>query len=203
MRFLIFILAVLVVAFIVWRIGRGGKIEIVAHAKLLFKTWSVWLASVGSVIGAWVQSFPDSATYAWNGLPEDVKSFIPQHFLGLGAAFMVAMAVIAQFIRQKKLVKELPRVVTTASGAEPAAVLTAVPAAGPVAVAAPPPAAAPVAAAAPPPAAEPVAVAPPPPAAEPVAVAPPPPETNTPAPPTTSAEAPPPTTPPPTTGDKS
>lgn len=134
MRFNIFILAVLVVAFIVWRIGRGGKIEIVAHAKLLFKTWSVWLASVGSVIGAWVQSFPDSATYAWNGLPDDMKSFIPQHFLGLGAAFMVAMAVIAQFIRQKKLLKQLPAVAATARAVAPMVVTPR----GPAAVIPPP-----------------------------------------------------------------
>ena len=116
MRFLIFILLVVTVAFFVWRISHGGKIERVAHAKLLFKTWSVWLASVGSVLGAWVQSFPDSAIYAWNGLPDDVKSFIPQHFLGLGAAFMVAMAVIAQFIRQKERVKEMPAAAAALTG---------------------------------------------------------------------------------------
>ncbi len=121
MKFLIFILFVLAVIFIIWRISRGGKIEIVAHAKLLFKTWSVWLASLGSVTGAWVQSFPDAATNAWSELPEDVKSFLPQHYLGLGAAFMVAMAVIAQFVRQRKLVDEMPAVSATAAVATPAA----------------------------------------------------------------------------------
>ncbi len=133
MRFIIFILFVLAVIFIVWRISRGGKIEIVAHARLLFKTWSVWLASAGSAVGAWVQSFPDSASNAWEGLPEDVKSFIPQHFLGLGAAFMVAMAVIAQFIRQKKLVKELPAVIAAAPIAAPKAVTTSAPITAPAA----------------------------------------------------------------------
>lgn len=103
MKFVLFLLFVLAVVFIVWWVRRQGKIELVAHTKLLFRTWSVWLASTGSVIGAWVQSFPDSAMNAWTTLPGDVKTIIPQHYLGLVASFMVALAVIAQFIRQKKL----------------------------------------------------------------------------------------------------
>ena len=63
MKFILFIMLVLLVAFAVWWITRHGKIELVAHAKLLFKTWSLWLASIGSFVGAWVQSFPDSAAY--------------------------------------------------------------------------------------------------------------------------------------------
>ncbi|MDW8846726.1 hypothetical protein SD961_12635 [Erwinia sp. MMLR14_017] len=103
MKFILFIMLVLVVAFAVWWITRHGKIELVAHAKLLFKTWSLWLASIGSFVGAWVQSFPDSAMSAWTSLPGDVKTVIPQHYLGLIASFLVAMAVIAQFVRQKSL----------------------------------------------------------------------------------------------------
>lgn len=103
MKFFIFLLIVVAVGFAVWWISKHGKLEIVTHARLLVKTWSVWLASIGSAIGAWVQSFPDSAMTAWTSLPVDVKSFIPQHYLGLIASFMVAMAVIAQFVRQKTL----------------------------------------------------------------------------------------------------
>lgn len=103
MKFILFVLIVFAVVFLVWWVSKHGKIELVAHAKLLFKTWSVWLASVGSAIGAWVQSFPDSAMNAWTSLPGDVKTVIPQHYLGLIASFMVAMAVVAQFVRQKSL----------------------------------------------------------------------------------------------------
>lgn len=109
MKFILFILMVLAMIVIVWWVKKHGKIEFVSHARLLFKTWSVWLATGGSAIGAWVQTFPDSAMNAWNGLPVDVKSFIPQHYLGLIASFMVAMAVIAQFIRQKGLKAQTER----------------------------------------------------------------------------------------------
>ncbi|CAX60180.1 MULTISPECIES: DUF7940 domain-containing protein [Erwiniaceae] len=103
MKFILFLLIVLAVIFLVWWVSKHGKIELVSHTKLLFKTWSVWLASAGSAIGAWAQSFPDSAMNAWTALPEDVKTFMPQHYLGFVASFMVAMAVIAQFVRQKTL----------------------------------------------------------------------------------------------------
>ncbi|MFU9137920.1 hypothetical protein [Erwinia tasmaniensis] len=103
MKFIVFLMAVLIVVALLHWVVKHGKVEFVLHAKLLFKTWSVWLASIGSVAGAWVQSFPDSAISAWNGLPEDVKSILPQHYLGFIASFMVAMAVVSQFIRQKPL----------------------------------------------------------------------------------------------------
>ncbi len=106
MTFIIFLTIVLVVIIALLLIRKYSSLEFVAHAKLLFKAWSVWLASIGSAISAWVQSFPDSALNAWNMLPPDVKSFIPQNYLGMLGAFMVAMAVMSQFVRQKKLVEQ-------------------------------------------------------------------------------------------------
>ncbi|WP_338556644.1 hypothetical protein [Erwinia sp. E_sp_B04_7] len=103
MKFILFLLLVLAAILLIWWVKRHGKIELVSHFRLLFKTWSVWLASAGSAVGAWVQSFPDSAMNAWTALPGDVKTYIPQHYLGLIASFMVALAVMAQFIRQKTL----------------------------------------------------------------------------------------------------
>jgi len=103
MRWLFFIIAVLSVVIVLLIMQRFTTLEFVAHARLLFKTWSVWLASLGSMLSAWVQSFPSSALDAWNTLPEDVKSILPHNYLGLIGAFMVAMGVIAQFVRQKNL----------------------------------------------------------------------------------------------------
>ncbi|EOS92928.1 hypothetical protein [Erwinia tracheiphila] len=40
---------------------------------------------------------------AWQQFPSDVKAIIPQNCLGMIGAFMVAMAVIAQFVRQPAL----------------------------------------------------------------------------------------------------
>lgn len=105
MSFFIWLLIILTIVVGVLLIRKYTTLEFVEHAKLLFKTWSVWLASLGSAISAWVQSFPDAALNAWNVLPPDIKSFLPQQYLGYIGAFMVAMGVIAQFVRQRKLLE--------------------------------------------------------------------------------------------------
>lgn len=106
MTFVIWLLIILAAIIAVLLIRKYTSLEFVAHAKLLFKAWSVWLASAGSALSAWVQSFPQSALDAWNVLPPDIKSFLPQNYLGLIGAFMVAMAVISQFIRQHRLLEK-------------------------------------------------------------------------------------------------
>ncbi len=103
MRWLMFLTAVLTAIIILLLLQRFTTLQFVSHARLLFKTWSVWLASMGSMLSAWAQSFPSAAVDAWNVLPEDVKSILPHNYLGLVGAFMVAMGVIAQFVRQKNL----------------------------------------------------------------------------------------------------
>lgn len=103
MKWLFFLTAVLTAIIIVLILQRFTTLQFVSHARLLFRTWSVWLASLGSILSAWVQSFPLSALEAWNTLPDDVKSILPHNYLGLVGAFMVAMGVIAQFVRQKNL----------------------------------------------------------------------------------------------------
>lgn len=103
MNFAIWLLIIVATVIAVLLIRKYTSLEFVAHAKLLFKAYSVWLASAGSALSAWVQSFPQNALDAWNVLPPDIKSFLPQNYLGLIGAFMVAMGVIAQFVRQKKL----------------------------------------------------------------------------------------------------
>lgn len=96
---------VLVVIIGLLLIRKYTTLEFVSHAKLLFKTWSVWLAAIGSTLSAWVQSFPQSALDAWNVLPPDIKSYIPPNYLGMVGAFMVVMGIIAQFVRQRKLLE--------------------------------------------------------------------------------------------------
>ena len=115
MRWLMFLVAVLTAIIILLLLQRFTTLQVVSHARLLFKTWSVWLASLGSMLSAWAQSFPSAAVDAWNVLPEDVKSILPHNYLGLVGAFMVAMGVIAQFVRQKNLLNAKEQ----AEGAKP------------------------------------------------------------------------------------
>lgn len=106
MRWLMFLVAVLMAIIILLLLQRFTTLQFVSHARLLFRTWSVWLASLGSMLSAWAQSFPSAAVDAWSVLPEDVKTILPHNYLGLVGAFMVAMGVIAQFVRQKNLLNE-------------------------------------------------------------------------------------------------
>lgn len=115
MRWLMFLVAVLTAIIILLLLQRFTTLQFVSHARLLFRTWSVWLASLGSMLSAWAQSFPSAAVDAWNVLPEDVKSILPHNYLGLVGAFMVAMGVIAQFVRQKNLLNAKEQ----AEGAKP------------------------------------------------------------------------------------
>ncbi|MFE0584822.1 DUF7940 domain-containing protein [Pantoea vagans] len=103
MTFLFWLLIIVAIIIALLLIRKYTSVEFVSHTRLLFKAWSVWLASLGSMLSAWVQSFPQNALDAWNVLPPDVKALLPQNYLGLIGAFMVAMGVIAQFVRQKTL----------------------------------------------------------------------------------------------------
>jgi len=110
-----FLVAVLTAIIILLLLQRFTTLQFVSHARLLFRTWSVWLASLGSMLSAWAQSFPSAAVDAWSVLPEDVKTILPHNYLGLVGAFMVAMGVIAQFVRQKNLLNAKEQ----AEGAKP------------------------------------------------------------------------------------
>lgn len=100
---LIFIICVVMAITGVLLAVRLGLLEFVSGKRALFKTWSVWLGSLGAALSALIQAFPDAALQAWNTLPADVKSMLPEHYVGIAAAFLIAMAVLSQFIRQKNL----------------------------------------------------------------------------------------------------
>lgn len=106
MKFALYLSLIFIALLLLLLIRRYSSLEFVHHARLLFRTWSLWLATLGSVTGAWVQSFPDSAMRAWQLLPADLKSVIPADYLGIISTFLVAMAVMAQFVRQRPLVNE-------------------------------------------------------------------------------------------------
>ena len=94
------IIAAIVIAFIL--LQRYTKLEFVAHAKLLFKAWSVWLGTIGATLMA----APDYLLSAWSGLPDELKSLIPSTWLTYIGPTLVFLGVVSQFIRQRKLLQE-------------------------------------------------------------------------------------------------
>ena len=103
MSLLIIILGALGIFIGLLLIRKYTSVEFVAHARLLWKTWSVWLGSIGAVIGAALLQFPDAALNAWNMLPPDLKSYVPPHILSYISPTLMGLAVAAQYIRQPKL----------------------------------------------------------------------------------------------------
>ncbi|NWA62987.1 hypothetical protein HX773_18950 [Pantoea sp. B9002] len=103
MTFLVWLLIIFAMIIVLLLIRKYTSLEFVAHAKLLFKAWSVWLGAISAAVTGYMMQFPNAALDAWNSLPPDVKSFIPPNLLGYISPTLMVMAVLAQYVRQNKL----------------------------------------------------------------------------------------------------
>lgn len=103
MTFLYIILAIMVVVIGLLLIRKYTSLEFVSHAKLLFKAWSVWLSSAGTLLGLYLLDAPDALLGVWRILPDDLKSVLPVNFSQYLSYVLIALGVISQFIRQNKL----------------------------------------------------------------------------------------------------
>lgn len=94
------IIASIAVVFLL--LQRFTSLEFVTHAKLLFKTWSVWLTSIGAMLS----TSPDTLLAIWAGLPDELKQMIPSTWMTYIGPGLIALGVASQFIRQDKLRRE-------------------------------------------------------------------------------------------------
>ena len=105
MSILIFICVVAVIV-VVLLIRKYTSVEFVSHARLLFRAWSVWLSGIGAALGVYLASAPDAIISAWNMLPPDLKSMLPVNIAQYVSYLLVALGIVSQFIRQKRLVEK-------------------------------------------------------------------------------------------------
>lgn len=103
---LIFLAIVLIAVAAILIIHKYSSVEFVAHARLLFNAWSVWLTGAGTLLGVYLASAPDAIISAWNMLPPDLKSMLPVNIAQYVSYFIVALGVISQFIRQRSLAEK-------------------------------------------------------------------------------------------------
>ncbi|QNU44372.1 hypothetical protein IDH70_04905 [Mixta calida] len=103
MSILIFIGVVAVIVATVLLIRKYTSVEFVSHARLLFRAWSVWLGGIGTALGVYLASAPDAIITVWNMLPPDLKSMLPVNIAQYVSYLLVALGIVAQFIRQKRL----------------------------------------------------------------------------------------------------
>lgn len=102
----IFVLVVAVSVVILLLLQRLTKLEFVSHARLLWKTWSIWLGSLGTTLTAICYAFPDAAIAAWSYLPDDVKSTLPPSVVSFIGPFLMFMGLLSQFVKQHKLAEQ-------------------------------------------------------------------------------------------------
>lgn len=98
--FLAFVVGIVIVLFIAHKYTR---LEFVAHAKLLWKTWSVWLIGAGTALGVYLAAVPDALVQAWLMLPPDLKAMLPVNVAQYISYALIALGVVSKFIRQPKL----------------------------------------------------------------------------------------------------
>lgn len=106
MNVIAFLAMVIAMIAIVLLVRKYSSVEFVAHARLLFRTWSVWLTGFGTLLGVYLASAPDAIITAWNMLPPDLKAMLPVNIAQYVSYFIVALGVIAQFIRQRSLAEK-------------------------------------------------------------------------------------------------
>lgn len=106
MTTLIFLAIVLIAVAAILIIHKYSSVEFVAHARLLFRAWSVWLTGAGTLLGVYLASAPDAIISAWNMLPPDLKAMLPVNIAQYVSYFIVVLGVIAQFIRQRSLAEK-------------------------------------------------------------------------------------------------
>ncbi|HAZ3449843.1 TPA: hypothetical protein QHC20_004458 [Raoultella ornithinolytica] len=103
MKMIIFALLTLVAVLVLLLLRKYTRLEFVDHARLLLKTWSVRLGTIGALIGVWAQSFPDAALHAWAMLPPDIKNILPPNIVAMISPALVVLAVLSQYVRQPAL----------------------------------------------------------------------------------------------------
>lgn len=103
---IIFALIVVVVVVALLLLQRFTKLEFVSHARLLWKTWSIWLGSLGTTLTAIFYAFPDAAIAAWSYLPDDLKSTLPPAVVSFIGPFLMFMGLLSQFVKQHKLAEQ-------------------------------------------------------------------------------------------------
>ncbi len=98
--FLTFVVGIVIVLLIV---HKYTGLEFVAHAKLLWKTWSMWLIGAGTALGVYLVAAPDALVQVWLMLPADLKAQLPVNVAQYISYVLIALGLVSKFIRQPKL----------------------------------------------------------------------------------------------------
>ena len=79
------------------------KPELIPNWKSAWRFWSVRLAIAGSAITGILIASPEAAMFAWNQLPEDLKSQIPPRYTAFIGVGVYVLSIVARMMKQPNL----------------------------------------------------------------------------------------------------
>lgn len=82
---------------------KKSNLNLVSHAAVLHKTWSMRLNAIAFSIGGWLVMFPDAALHAWNLLPADIKSELPENTMQIISYVLIGASMLSQYVKQTRL----------------------------------------------------------------------------------------------------
>lgn len=79
------------------------KPELIPDWKKAWRFWSMRLAALGTAITSLLILWPDAALQAWNLLPQDLKSVLPERMVPIIGVGIFILSMVARVINQPKL----------------------------------------------------------------------------------------------------
>lgn len=79
------------------------KLELIPTWQSFWRFWSIRFAVLGSMLLTFVTAFPDAALQAWLMMPQDLKQFLPPHYLQIVSVGLFILSIVARLIKQPKI----------------------------------------------------------------------------------------------------
>ena len=81
------------------------NLKLIEQWRLFWRMWSIRFTALGTVLLGWITASPDIITAAWNSLPDEIKSYIPQEYLMYVTISLFILGMFSRIIKQDKLDK--------------------------------------------------------------------------------------------------
>ena len=70
--------------------------------RTLSRRWAFYAGVGGAALSSFLIAFPDAALYAWNMLPADLKSTIPERYTPLIGMSVFGLSLLGRLIKRPK-----------------------------------------------------------------------------------------------------
>jgi hypothetical protein len=77
------------------------RAHLIDDARLWWRFWSIRLAALGAIVTALAQWFPDAVLVAWNGVPPEMRAYLPTPVLRSIPMILFVAILVARIVAQK------------------------------------------------------------------------------------------------------